>query len=153
MFFPQIMSNNSCFSTKQRILIQAEIVSFQAGLENFTSLLESILLNRPMLNFNYCPHCLGITNYPSHEFAREYKQAIVSSQEDKQRIKFKEEAKKCCKEKKITSPPTEWCNIPLSFFKNVHWEQIKVSNIILDCAKKRLRVGFPFSHKILHMGS
>ena len=28
-------------------------------------------------------------------------QAIVSSQEDKQRIKFKEEAKKCCKEKKL----------------------------------------------------
>ena len=39
-------------------------------------------------------------------------QAIISSQEDKQVIKFKAGAIKCYKEKKITSPPNEWHNIP-----------------------------------------
>ena len=46
---------------------------------------------------------------------REGKEAIISGQEDKQGIKFKEGAIKCCTEK-ITFPPNEWRNIPFSKF-------------------------------------
>ena len=59
VFFPQIMSNNSCFPSKRRILVSSRTFSFQAGLVSLTSCLESILMNRPM--WNYCPYCLPRT--------------------------------------------------------------------------------------------
>ena len=46
----------------------------------------------------------------------ECKQAIILSQEDKQGVKLKEGAIKCCKEK-MTSPPPELRNIPFSLNK------------------------------------
>ena len=52
-----------------------------------------------------------ITAFIASLVPRECKQAIISSQEDKQGIEFKEGAIKCCKEKN-TSPPNDWCNIP-----------------------------------------
>ena len=39
--------------------------------------------------------------------------AFLLHREDKQGITFKEGAIKCFKERKITAPPNDWCNMPL----------------------------------------
>ena len=77
-------------------LEETPFMKFHAGLVNFTSILESILLNRSMLNFS---SLLEIIALIVSLVPRECKQAIISSQEDKQGIQFKEGAKNCCKEK------------------------------------------------------
>ena len=61
----------------------------------------------------YLSSLLEITALISSLIPRECKQAIILRAEDKQGNKFKEEAIKCCREKN-SSPPNEWCKIPLS---------------------------------------
>ena len=53
----------------------------------------------------YCHIIISVLLCPAH----------ISHNEDKHGIKFKEGAKKCYKEKTITSPLNEWCNILLNW--------------------------------------